>query len=79
VLDWGRLQFADDPPASLGALASRIEGPLADEIRGLEAALYGPDAREWRGESFRKALEAVPRAAGETAGDEPDPLATLYR
>lgn len=79
LLDWGRLQFTADPPNSLGVLASRIEGELADEIRRLEAALYGPDAREWRGEALRRALEAAPPLAGETAGDEPDPLAPLYR
>ncbi len=79
LLEWGRLHFVDDPPNSLGVLASRIEGPLAAEIRGLEAALYGPSAREWRGEALRKALESAPRLAGETAADEPDPLAPLYR
>ena len=79
LLDWGRLQFAAEPPTSLGALASRLAGPLAAEIRGLESALYGPDAREWRGEALGKALESAPPLAGETAGDEPDPLAPLYR
>ena len=79
LLDWGRLQFAADPPNSLGVLASRLEGSLAAEIRGLEAALYGPDAREWRGEALKVALDSAPPLAGETAGDEPDPLTPLYR
>ena len=48
-------------------------------VRGPESALYGPDAREWRGEALGKALESAPPLAGETAGDEPDPLAPLYR
>ena len=78
LLDWGRLQFAADPPTSLGDLASRLPGPLAAEIRGLEAALYGPVAREWRGGALKEALEAAPRLAADTAADEPDPLAPLY-
>ena len=78
LLDWGRLAWANDPPTSLGVLASRLPGPLAAELRELEAALYGPDAREWRGEPLRKALEAAPPLAGETGTDEPDPLAPLY-
>ena len=64
---------------NLGALASRVSGPFGAEIQGLEAALYGPAAREWRGEALRRALEALPRQAGQPAGDEPDPLAPLYR
>jgi len=79
LLDWGRLQFAADPPTSLGVLASRLAEPLAGEIRGLESALYGPVAREWRGAALGKALEAARPLAGEVAGDEPDPLAPLYR
>jgi hypothetical protein len=79
LLEWGRLQFAAEPPNSLGALASRLEGSLGAEIRALEAALYGPDAREWRGEALKVALESAPPLAHETAGHKPDPLAPLYR
>jgi hypothetical protein len=79
LLDWGRLKFAADPPASLGALASRVPGPLAAEIEALEAALYGPDAGGWRGERLFQAFKAARPQLGVVAGDEPDPLAPLYR
>jgi hypothetical protein len=79
LVDWGRLRFPAEPPASLGALASCVGGPLAAEILALEAALYGPDAGGWRGERLFQAFKAARPEAGGVAGDEPDPLTPLYR
>jgi hypothetical protein len=79
LLSWARLQFADDPPASLGALAARLSGPLAAEIAGLEAALYGPKPAEWRGGPLLTELKAARSVARTGQGDDSDPLVPLYR
>ena len=80
LLDWARLQFSDAPPASLGALAARIPGPLAAEIATLEAALYGPRPGEWRGRRLAELLRETRSVARNGSGpDDKDPLVPLYR
>lgn len=79
LLDWGRLRFGEPPPASLGALASRVGGALAEEIAALEAALYGSQAGEWRGERLLERLKAARAVARRAVGDDQDPLVPLYR
>jgi hypothetical protein len=79
LLAWARLQFAEDPPGSLGALAGRLSGPLAAEIRALEAALYGPAAGEWRGEPLASLLRETRAVRRPGAADDKDPLVPLYR
>jgi hypothetical protein len=80
LLEWATLQFPDDPPLSLGALAGRLAEPLAGEIRALESALYGAGAPAWHGQRLAELLKAtrsVSRGAGPGGG--PDPLVPLYR
>ena len=79
LLLWARLHFPDDPPTSLGALASRLSGALAAEVAGLEVALYGQHAGGWQGARLLEALEAAPAPAASASAQEPDPLAPLYR
>lgn len=79
LLAWAKLQFPAEPPGSLGALAARLSGPLAEEIRGLEAALYGPVATDWDGERLAALLRQT-RAVQRAGNDEDkDPLVPLYR
>lgn len=79
LLQWARLQYADRPPGSLGALAGRLSGPLAAEIEALEASLYGPRARDWRGDALLAALRKTQSVARRQADEDQDPLVPLYR
>jgi len=79
LLQWSGRQFSDDPPHSLGALAARLAGPLADEIRALEAALYGPRASEWRGARLAALLKQTQTVGRSDAAGDKDPLVPLYR
>ena len=58
MLDWGRLQWPDDAPRSIGALATRVSSPLADELQGLSSASYGPGAADWDGQALAKAIRS---------------------
>lgn len=58
LLDWGRLQWPDSPPRSLGAMAKHVSSPLADELRRLSSASYGPGTRDWDGAALAKALRS---------------------
>ncbi len=79
LLEWAALQFAEDPPGSLGALAARLSEPLAGEVRALEAALYGPTPTAWRGETLAGLLRRTQTVSRARSADDEDPLVPLYR
>jgi hypothetical protein len=79
LLEWAALQFENDPPGSLGALAARLSGPLAAEIEALEAVLYGPDASEWQGRAMLAALKQTQTVSLSGTKQGQDPLVPLYR
>ena len=56
LLDWARLQWPDDTPRSIGAIAERVSEPFASELRGLSGASYSANAGEWDGATFAKAM-----------------------
>lgn len=59
MLAWGRLQWPEDVPRSIGALAERLELPLADELRKLSRASYGQDGVAWDGAALAAALRRI--------------------
>lgn len=75
VLEWGRLQWPDNAPRSLGDLSSRVASPLAEELLKLSSASYGPTGGEWNGEELAKALKSVSilTRAEDVAASEPLP------
>ncbi len=58
MLDWAALQWPDDAPRSIGALATRVSSPLADELRNLSKSSYGPGESDWNGEALAKAIRS---------------------
>ena len=59
VLEWGRLQWPHDPPLSIGEFANRVEAPLADELRRLLSASYGPRRDTIDKDALAKALRTI--------------------
>ena len=59
VLEWGRLQWPHDPPLSIGEFANRVEAPLADELRRLSSASYGPRRDTIDKDALAKALRTI--------------------
>ena len=59
LLEWGRLQWPDDAPRSLGALAARVADPLTGELRTLSKASYGPEGSDWDRDAMAKALRSI--------------------
>ena len=58
LIDWARLEWPDDPPRSVGAIATRVSEPLAAELRRLSGASYGPVGRDWDGAALAQALKS---------------------
>lgn len=79
LLQWARLQFGDDAPSSLGALAEKQEPDLAAEIAALEGHLYGKAAGPWDGKRLAALLAELNTVnrAGKKTSDEA--LVPLYR
>ena len=59
MLEWGRLQWPDNPPLSVGEFASRVEAPLSEELRRLSSASYGPRRDDFDGNALANALRSV--------------------
>jgi BatD DUF11 like domain len=79
LLEWGALQYSDDPPQSLGNLIERLPEPLAAEVAGLEAHLYGARSGAWNGSEMSRLLGAVDSVAKPGGARDSDPLVPLYR
>ena len=77
LLALGKLRWPQRPPASLGALAQRTGGALANEIRALEAALYSPGIR-WQGGTLSEHLGVLRDAPVTGPPAAPDVLQPLY-
>ena len=58
LLEWAALQWPDDMPRSIGAIAGRVSAPLAAELSRLSSLSYGPQGGDWTGEALAKALRS---------------------
>ncbi len=77
VLEWGRLQWPDDAPRSVGELAERVAAPLSDELRKLSMASYGPGGSEWDGAALAKSVRSIAVVSPDSGLDAEDPLPPL--
>ncbi len=77
LLDWARLQWPEAAPRSLGEIALRVEAPLADELRKLSAARYGPGDRAWDGAALAGALKSVTIRPDQAPAERADLLPPL--
>ena len=75
MLKWGRIQFPDNAPRSIGVLSERVSSPLADELRKLSGASYGPGERAWDGEALAKSLRSFAVVSAAAQDDSQKPVA----
>jgi hypothetical protein len=77
VLEWGRLQWPDDAPRSIGEIADRVAPPLSEELRRLSSASYGREGGGWDGEALAAALRSVTMRPETKTAATADPLPPL--
>ena len=77
IIKWGRLQWPDDAPRSVGEFASRVSSPLTEELRNLSSVSYGPADSDWDGQAMAKALRSISVLAEDDKVTEQDPLPPL--
>jgi len=58
LLKWGALEWPDDTPRSIGALARRVSVPLSDGLNNLSSLSYGPNRGDWDGEALATAIRS---------------------
>ena len=59
LLEWGRLEWPQDAPRSLGGFADRVAEPLATELRNMSAATYGANGTNWNADELMTALRKI--------------------
>ncbi len=77
LLSWGKLQWPNDWPRSIGDLALRVSDPLATELNTLCSSSYGPNGASWHGKELAKALRSFVVKSGEETKTAPDELPPL--
>lgn len=79
LLEWAKLEFAEDPPQSLGTLGERVPVAMAAEIAALEAHLYGLRDSPWSGSELGREIKALDSVIRRGNKGDSDPLTPLYR
>jgi len=58
LLDWAALEWPEDTPRSIGALAGRVSPDLASELDAFSSLSYGPIRGEFDGEALATAIRS---------------------
>lgn len=70
LLAWSKLEWPEDPPRSLGALASRVGLPLSSQLQAFCSATYGPNREPWDGDALARSLRSI-QVLREEAPEQP--------
>ena len=77
LLSWGRLEWPDDAPRSVGEMANRVSIPLSTQLQALCSASYGPGDETWNGEELAKSLRSITVLRDDTPEQQTDGLPPL--
>jgi len=78
LLQIARIEWPDQPPSGLGALAARLASGAA-EVAALDRCLYGAHACAWRGAALWQAFKNGLQPAQPRPSQEPNEFDSLYR
>ena len=79
LIDWGRTQWPDNPPNSLGHIASRVNGQLATELENLNSVLYKPGRSDWSNAGLWQAINDFMAQQQKQANQKPSAIEPLFR
>jgi len=77
IIEWGRLQWPDDAPRSIGDFANRVAAPLSAELLALSASSYSSGVNEWDGKALGKALRSIKLLTENSEATTESPLPPL--
>jgi hypothetical protein len=78
LLSLARQRWPEQPPASLGALASRVDAAFAAAIDQLNRALYGRETIDWDGDRLLREAEHWLKSNSVTAASPTSPIPPLH-
>lgn len=78
LLDWGRLQWPDNSPRSIGQLATRVTSPMSNDLVVLCNASYGPGGDAWDGAALAKSLRSFSLIRDDAEIGQDEDLPPLY-
>jgi hypothetical protein len=70
LLDWAALEWPQDTPRSIGALARRVSPELAHELDAFSSLSYGPRRGEFDGEALATAIRSFSVLKDETTENQ---------
>ncbi|MEN8132356.1 MAG: BatD family protein [Pseudomonadota bacterium] len=79
LLAWSATRWPDDPATSLGLLAGRCSGDLAEEIQRLSLVLYGQAADPWKGAKLWTAFNRFASSKPQRGKSQDQGLEPLFR
>lgn len=77
LLEWGRLQWPEAPPRSIGVLAGKVSSPLSEQLLAVSRSSYGPGSPHWDGQAVARSLRSfavLDEAAEQARGEALPPL-----
>jgi hypothetical protein len=78
LLRWARLQWPQDPPVSLTAIARRSKPELAEALTQLDRALYANGEIVWHGAELAQLISDRIAENSSTKPDQSEALKPLY-
>jgi len=79
LLEWGRQQWPDNPPMSIGHIAERVDEALAKQLLLLNDALYSDDKNHWRGELLWQGMQQLNARSKQQQVRQKTTIAPLFR
>jgi len=79
LLDWGKQQWPQHPPTSVGHIAQRVNGALAAELHQLNDLLYKPGGAPWNSNGLWQSLNQYIDKSTKNTNKSKSPLKPLYR
>jgi hypothetical protein len=69
LLEWAALEWPENTPRSIGALAGRVSPDLASELDAFSSLSYGPRRGEFDGEALATAIRSFSVLKDESSED----------
>jgi len=79
LLDWGKQQWPQHPPTSVGHIAQRVNGAFAAELHQLNDLLYKPGGAPWNSNGLWQSLNQYIDKNTKKTNKTKSPLQPLYR